>query len=108
MGQLTMASDAPIVLTVSAWETPGEIISERWFHRSRPELVAFNLDDGSSKTVIRPVSRGQPGHTVDQYSLRISRDRSLVAFFQEQAIKIYRLSPADLPLNAGTLAEKHR
>jgi hypothetical protein len=107
MGRLTIASDAPILLTVSSWETPGDIISELWFHHSRPELVAFNLDDGTSKTVIHPVSRGQPGNTVDQYSLRISRGGSLVAFFQDQAIKIYRLSPSDLPLKAGKLAKKH-
>lgn len=90
-----------------AWETPGEIISERWFRHSRPELVAFNLDDGTSRTIVSPVTRGQGGHTVDQYSLRISHDGSLVAFFQERAIRIYRLSPSDLPLKVGQRTEKH-
>lgn len=99
MGKLTIAAHAPIVLTVSASETSGEIIGEQWFHRSRPELVAFNLNDGDSKTVIRPVARGQAGNTVDQYSIRISRDGSLVALFQDRTIRIYRLSSSDLPLN---------
>lgn len=107
MGKLTMADNAPIVLTVSAWETPGEIISERWFRHSRPELVAFNLDDGTSRTIIRPVTRGQGGHTVDQYSLRISHDGSLVAFFQERAIRIYRMSPSNSPLKVGQRIERH-
>jgi hypothetical protein len=97
MGTLTIAAHAPIVLTVSASETSGEIIGEKWFHRSKPELVAFNLDNGNSKTVIRLVGHGQAGHTVDQYSLRISRDGSLIAFFQDQVVQIYRLSTSDLP-----------
>ncbi|HEY1940434.1 MAG TPA: hypothetical protein VGJ33_21080 [Candidatus Angelobacter sp.] len=98
MGKLTIAANAPIVLTISASETSEEIIGEQWFHRSKPELVAFNLDDGDSRTVIRPVGHGQAGNTVDQYSLRISHDGSLIAFFQDKAIKIYRLSSSDLPL----------
>lgn len=98
MGKLTMADNVPIVLTVSAWETSGEVIGEQWFHHSKPELVAFNLDDGTSRTVIRPVSRGQGGNTVDQYSLRISHDGSLVALFHDRAIRIYRLASSALPL----------
>jgi hypothetical protein len=63
---------------------------------SKPELVAFDLDNGTSAIVLRPVSRGQPSDTVDQYSLRLSNDGSLVAFFQDTAITVYHLSRSDL------------
>jgi hypothetical protein len=91
IGSFTIASNAAVLMTVNAWATPGEMANDLAFHRSKPELVAFNLDNGVSKTVLHPISRGQPSNTVDQYSLRVSTNGSLVAFFQDRNVKVLRI-----------------
>jgi hypothetical protein len=86
IGSVTMASGAPIALTVN-----------EGLHHSKPELVAFNLQTGTSRKVLAPIPRGQQlRDTEDQYSLRISADSSLVGFFWDKTIRVYRLSPQDL------------
>lgn len=98
-GSITIASNAPILMTVNAWPKFG-------FEHHKPELVAFNLINASSKTVVRPIGHGQWSNTVEQYSLRISSDGLLVAFFSGLKDNVVPLVAVRLAhLKSGKLGE---
>jgi hypothetical protein len=91
-GAFTIANQAPLLATVNAWDTPSDVVSELNFRHARPEIWVFNLVDGTASTVRRHIPRGQQARHVDQYCLRVSGDASIVALFEDQIIKVYKLS----------------
>jgi hypothetical protein len=90
IGAISIARQVPVVATINSWETRSDIRRELGFHHSKPELVFFNLDNGTSRTVLKPVPQGMRSRR-DQYSLRLSADASIVALFESATVNVFKL-----------------
>lgn len=88
---LAAATRRPILATINAYQTPKEVRSDLTFRRSKPELVIFRPRDATCHSFLKPVPHGQFRSILDQYSLRLSPDGSLVSIFEDQTAKIYRI-----------------
>ena len=87
---LAVAGRKRLVATVNAYQTPDEVRADTSVKKSKPKLLLFDLDVGTCLS-IKEVPHGQFKSTVDQYSLRLSQDGSLVALFEEASAKVYQL-----------------
>ena len=91
---LASATRQPLLVSVNAYVSPREAMSDTAIRKSKPALVLFRLPDGSCQPILKAVPHGQFEKTLDQYSLRISPDGSLVALFEDTVAKVYRLPEA--------------
>lgn len=92
---LAAARRQPFLATVNAYQTPKEVRSDTAIRKSKPELVIFRLSDGTCHSILKPVPHGQFKSTLDQYSLRLSSDASLITLFEDAVVKVYRV-PQDI------------
>lgn len=96
LGTLAVASHAPIVATISYWQSRREIHGDYGPTRGKSELIVFRTTDGKSYQVARPLLAGEFGFTLNQYSLRLAADGSAAALFEGDQISVYEIPPAIL------------
>jgi hypothetical protein len=88
---LAVATRRPILASVNAYQTPKEVLSDLTFHKNKPELVIFRPRDATCHSLLKPVPHGQFRSILDQYSLRLSPDGSLLSILEDQTAKVYRV-----------------
>jgi hypothetical protein len=88
---LAAATRRPILASINAYQTPKEVRSDLMLRKSKPELVIFRPRDATCHSFLKPVPHGQFRSILDQYSLRLSPDGSLVSIFEDQTAKVYRV-----------------
>ncbi len=96
LGTLAVASHAPIVASISFWESPRQVLSDYGPAKTRSELIVFRLTDGKSYHLGRPLLAGAFSFTLDQFAMRLSPDGSVAGLFQGNQVSVYEIPPAIL------------